>query len=162
MSLIKASGIVRFFHRKHQCYIEGEGSFAGKYGELPKLDDSDEESGIARELNTATLRSRRTSRPVSSSPRASKLFLPMDIEQISEGGLCPVSPSLLDEESAASHTLSIPTTMSSLQRQPRVGSDEVRSKTISTLVDDVVTEDGETCVYSSCNCYMYRRGGSKN
>ena len=36
---MQASGIVRFFHRKHQCCIVGEGSFAGRYASIAALAD---------------------------------------------------------------------------------------------------------------------------
>ena len=36
---MQASGIVRFFHRKHHCYVVAKGSFAGRYACLPEIDD---------------------------------------------------------------------------------------------------------------------------
>ncbi len=40
---MQASGVVRFFHGKHQCYVVGKGSFAGRFGCLPDIDDAEEE-----------------------------------------------------------------------------------------------------------------------
>ncbi len=40
---VQASGVVRFFHGKHQCYVVGKGSFAGRFGCLPDIDDAEEE-----------------------------------------------------------------------------------------------------------------------
>lgn len=37
---------MRFFHRKHQCYIVGEGSFAGQYASLPELTDNETRSRL--------------------------------------------------------------------------------------------------------------------
>lgn len=42
---MQGNGVVRFFHRKHKCYITGEGSFIGKYSHLTDVEESQNERG---------------------------------------------------------------------------------------------------------------------
>ena len=48
---MQGGGIVRFFHRKHECYIVAEGSFAGRFATL----DSIPELVVSREANETSL-----------------------------------------------------------------------------------------------------------
>ena len=52
ISPLQAYGVVRFFHRKHQCYIVGEGTFVGRYGSLPEFSDSSISHEIAESIET--------------------------------------------------------------------------------------------------------------
>ena len=36
---MQGGGIVRFFHRKHECYIVAEGSFAGRFATLKTIEE---------------------------------------------------------------------------------------------------------------------------
>lgn len=48
---VQGTSILRFFHHKHQCYIVAEGSFAGKYGTLPDLSDTESSTLSQSALN---------------------------------------------------------------------------------------------------------------
>lgn len=126
---------MRLFHRKHQCYVVGEGSFTGEHGHLPEVEEEEQNSDvfIAGQLFEAT-----------SMKRA----------QHSIGSLAASRSSLAASRSslAASRTSLIARRHSSLrnsQSPPRqleqplfkLGKSGPNSMTRD---DDVVSEDGET------------------
>ena len=79
---------MRFFHRKHQCYIVGEGSFAGQYGHLPNIneDQNTEADNIAEQVRQSTLK-RRSLVPMLT-PKTSKVSVTAEIntEPLTEFG----------------------------------------------------------------------------
>ena len=45
LSHVQAGGTVRFYHRKRNCYVVAEGSFAGRFAKLSGHEDDHTESG---------------------------------------------------------------------------------------------------------------------
>ena len=161
----QASGAVRFFHRKHECYIIGEGSFVGRYGKLPDLSE-DDDSGheIAESIQISTLR-RRSSVGIYSPTSKSSLQLEVkaQMEPICEVKTSvSILPSLCEFESQEEKIeFQSPPTPSSLlpelqshtrlshQRQSldssNAGLQSQTNKFPSLPGDDVISEDGKRC-----------------
>ncbi len=155
--IAQARGIVRFFHRKHQCYITAEGSFVGHHGLLPESCDGND-SAIATSLMESTLR--RRSANVSPSPSSShRVEVKADVEPSTEEqvgiisfmpGVEKFSISSLQEsldlrktslDDSSSH-LSLPRHRSKQQAiQEDIFTDSLFS--FSAPDDEVVAEDGK-------------------
>ena len=118
----QGSGVVRFFHHKCQCYIEGEGSFIGKHGHLPeKVDEhQDVDVDIANKLRESSRRCLST---------------------------CNISPSNVNKKSRSSvtsrhlHTQSISCSII----EPFTGNylQSIDTSSSHSSKDDTVTEEGE-------------------
>ena len=134
---MQASGIVRFFHRKHHCYVVAKGSFAGKYACLPEIDDwGNSIDGQPSTLSSLGSTLRRAS---SKSPHG----IAADVEPTSVTD-SPDSPSPPD----LSSSLNLQEHFGTLRRRSasfHSNSQKVRETEFrfSSLDDKVVSEDGK-------------------
>lgn len=152
----QANSTVRFYHRKHQCYIVGEGSFVGRYGDLPETNDVNDDS-VAASFEISTM-SRRKSNVLSSTSSQMQYDVKADIERIPEEVVIapsavpsPFSFDLESQEQSISFSLdgsiSQSDTRSKLHTLSK--SSKKRSKQLDSWessVDDVVSEDGKNCI----------------
>lgn len=92
--VFQASGTVRFYHRKHQCYIVGEGSYVGHHGYLPDASDSNDDSMAASIQNSTLNRDRKKSPVPPASFTRQKFEVKADVEAI-PGELVSTPPSAM-------------------------------------------------------------------
>ena len=126
---------MRFFHHKHQCYIEGEGSFVGHHGKLENLAENDKEGvkGIAASIE----RSIKKTCIMSQSKLSQMIKVEVEMESVVEDTSEVVfSNQLSVPESAASFTLPGSSITSIYE--------ELGNTTSMLEEDEVVTEDGKT------------------
>ena len=174
MNCSQASGAVRFFHSKHECYIIGEGSFVGRYGKLPDLSE-DDDSG--HEISVVALDLKRR---VSPTPRSPIQFeVKADVEPICETGeSSSVLPSIfkfesqeqeekiVDEEpllTSRRTSLMLPGWQSrsrqSLHQDDTIQQSQTKSMYLSLPGDDVISEDGKGS-HKECLIQWVWRAGS--
>lgn len=145
--MLQGNGILRFFHRKHQCYVVGEGSFAGYFGFLPEVDE-DEEAEQVEELLQSTIRKRSAS-PISMARDLKELEVVASVEPLqdrkdeADTAALSVSPRRPNRKSASSKNHA-GTIVPRKQLNPAL---KVESFDANISSDDVVTEDGETIYY---------------
>ena len=147
---------MRFFHRKQQCYIVGEGSFTGEHGHLPEIDE--DQDSIAQQMLQSTMRRKSSGVPGLRSSEPTKLKVRADMEPstFDEGEQSLLSPSaiLLDSElkqhSLASSGVETPPQSVSLTASPERTQSLVRQSQVpylridpTTPRDHVVSEDGK-------------------
>ena len=126
---------MRFFHHKHQCYIEGEGSFVGHHGKLENLAENDKEGvkGIAASIERSILT---INKSMSQSRLPQMIKVEVDMEPVVEDTSEVVfSNQFSVPESAVSFTL--PGSITSIY-------EELGNTTTVSEEDEVVTEDGKT------------------
>ncbi len=71
---------MRFFHCKRQCYVVGEGSFAGQFSSLPDLNEESDELDSSLTCNMmSTLRRNAASREI-----LNRFEVPVEVEPDSE------------------------------------------------------------------------------
>ena len=151
---------MRFFHRKHQCYIVAEGSFAGQHGHLPEINGDNSGADIAQQL-TASLR-----RPSSRPPSLSKQIPTLEVQADIEPTWPPEPSSALLPSAYEFQTAKISFTAPSFDEssspkksQSRKGllhSRKFGSHPVSRSKDEVVSEDGESIlILCSSFCYKY-------
>lgn len=142
---------MRFFHRKHQCYIVGEGSFAGRHGHLPEIDKGqDSESDTTEQLLQSTLK-RRSKSLVPLGPKSPilKLKVKADMEPAiveSSEFLLPDPQSFWQHEGEDEPPFVLSPTparrRNTLPEQLPPVKMRRQSARFGTLKDDVVSEDG--------------------
>ncbi len=134
MKNVQGSGIVRFFHRKHQCYVVGEGSFAGKYSSLPDLEDSSDsfESSLTDILKMKSSTQRVTY------PREGKFEVSVDIEP-TEQDIAPIPSPYFD--SSLTSGADIPLDESEVRLKSP--DPQARASMLTISDDAVVLDDGK-------------------
>lgn len=146
--------MVRFYHRKHQCYIVGEGSFVGRYGYLPDTSDSNDDS-MAASLEISTLNRRRSSAVPSTTASLSQFEVKADIEAITEepvsASMAVPSPFAFDlesQEQSISFSTDGSSSLSDAKSRVHTLSKQMRKRSRplnswESSVDEVVSEDGK-------------------
>ena len=91
---------MRFFHRKHQCYIVGEGSFAGQYASLPELTDNETRSRLP---TSSSIQSIGGDLLTLSLPGDYSTFeVSADVEPVADNSRSPISDHIEDKSIASS------------------------------------------------------------
>ncbi len=159
---------MRLYHRKHQCYLVGEGSFVGPYGDLPDVTISDETgkgNGIAESILDITRKAsltgsslytavqrvssvgQRESSPSSSTGLFSVVQVIADVEPIREAAsLAGRPPASKDVPKSTLHVPPSGTPTSTLGKQQLPLPISSRDEEVGVQVnygDQVVSEDGE-------------------
>ena len=127
---------MRFYHRKHQCYIVGEGSFIGRYGFLHDISDREKDS-MAESIQSSTMSRRRSTIPMT--PK--KLKVKADMESIDAGADSPRPQLLAPDVGSQEQEQSI-----SFSREGSTSQSvdtKLENRKHSTTVDEVVSEDGK-------------------
>jgi hypothetical protein len=154
----QANGTVRFYHRKHQCYIVGEGSFIGEYGDLPDVSDKNYDS-MADSIQSSTMGRRRSSAPLL--PHGQKTFeVCADMGTIAEDATsCSIAMPLIFDAESQEQSISFSTdgsaSLSDASSKFHTWSKKHPLRKQSTIRDDVISEDGKTTDTSACmNMYL--------
>ena len=149
---------MRLFYSKHQCYVVGEGSFAGRYGHLPDTQEEDESSepevSIGQHITLSSRKRVTSNLRLLSQQSSKKIIVKADVEPTSSTDLeervvmnvCS-SESQLGSPEAASLSASLPpSSPSRLTRQPELSGSGINQKLqedLTQATDHVVSEDGK-------------------
>ena len=128
---------MRFFHRKHQCYIVGEGSFAGRYASLPDIsdDDDDDDDPSSGPATTSSLLGSTLRRASLRSTLLKEVNVPTDMEPTDEN-----KPAVHSQgEAQGKVNLLAPSKVPSVVT---TDSGRTQRKEIRIQDDDVVSQDG--------------------
>ena len=133
---------MRFFHRKHLCYIVGEGSFAGRYASLPDIpDDTNAISGAAStsSLFESTLRRKLKRPPTPEKPH--KMQITVDIEPNYEN-VSSLRPSNLPPVERQPMAISGDGSKAATAKGTKISRGAEKEIKYRICDDDVVSEDG--------------------